>query len=151
MNWTAAETIIRTHIETQWAISEFNHIPLVFENEDETESDFYMGLNIEGTIATKTIYGSVGKRSSIESGLVFMHCFVPIKSGKAAATGPVVAMMGILELQTLSSTIDFYGANPPTPVHYGIDELDREIPMQQPAGSYYRCSSSVPFHIRDVR
>jgi hypothetical protein len=70
MNWTQAETAIRNHVETQWALSSFANIPLVWENEDQNVEDIpepFVVLNIEGTYNDKTIYGSVGKRSSIEA------------------------------------------------------------------------------------
>lgn len=149
--FTEAETAIRTYIETQWNLSSYNIIPLVFENEEENTSESYMAIIIEGTFSDKTIYGSVGKRSSIEAGIVFIHSFSPINSGKSRCTAPIDEMISILELNTISSVIDFEGANPPSPVHYGTNELDRAVPSPQPEGNYYRCSASVPFIIRSVR
>ncbi len=154
MDWTQAETAIRAHIETQWGISSFADMPLVWENEDENVEDMpepFMVLNIEGTYNEKTIYGSEGKRSSIEAGIVFYHAFVKIGNGKTAATGPVVSMGNILQLRTISSVIDMDGSNPPSPVYSKRDELDREIINQnQPMGNYYRCSGSVPFIVRSA-
>lgn len=151
MNWVEAESALRLHIETQWALGSYSSMPLVWENENEPVSESYLAVNIEGTYSDKGIYGSVGKRVSVEAGMVFFHCFVPVGGGKQLAISPVVAMMDILELQTVAQFIDIDGANPPTPVHHGIDELDREIPIQQPRGNYYRCSGSVGFIVRSVK
>ena len=155
MNWTQAETAIRNHIETQWALGAYATLPIVWENEDNVNTtdvpESFVQINIEGTYADKTIYGSTGKRSSIEAGIIFYHCFVPIGSGKALASGPVVTLGDILQLQTISQVIDLEGSNPPSPVYSQRDELDREIINQnQPSGNYYRCSGSVPFIIRSV-
>ncbi len=152
MNWTDAETAIRSHVETQWALGAYASMPLVWENEDENVEDMpepFMVINIEGTYSDKTIFGSAGKRSSIEAGIVFYHAFTQIGAGKALATGPVVSMGDILQLQVISQYIDMDGSNPPSPVYSRRDELDREIINQnQPMGNYYRCSGSVPFIIR---
>ena len=154
MNWTQAETAIRSYIEAQWALGSYASMPLVWENEDENVEDMpepFMLLNIEGTYGEKTIYGSEGKRSSIEAGIVFYHAFTKVGEGKSLATGPVVAMGDILQLRTISSVIDLDGSNPPSPVYSRRDELDREIINQnQPMGNYYRCSGSVPFIIRSA-
>ncbi len=152
MNWTDAETAIRSYVETQWALGSFANLPLIWENEDENVKDSpesFMMLNIEGTFSDKGYYGSSGKHSSIEAGIIFYHAFVPIGSGKKSATGPVVSMGDILQLKTISQFIDLEGSNPPSPVYAKRDELDREIQnQQQPMGNYFRCSGSVPFIIR---
>lgn len=151
MNWYEAEAAIKSYIEETWAGSSYASMPLVWENDPEEFSTSYMVVDIEGTYSDKTIYGSVGKRSSIEAGIIFLHVFVPTGEGKEAATKPIVYLSSVLELRTIASYIDLDGANPPTPIHFGIDELDREIPLKQPGGNYYRCSGSVPFIIRSVR
>lgn len=145
MNWLEAEAALRLHIETQWAIGSYASVPLVWENEEETVSESYMMIEIEGVFSEKTIYGSTGKRSSVEAGIVFFHCFVPKNSGKSAAVGPVVTLNSILELQTVSQFIDLEGGNPPSPAQSGSD-----VPEPQPEGNYYRCSGSVPFIVRSV-
>lgn len=148
MTWTEAEAAIRAHIETQWALGSYAALPLVFEAEPPAaEADHFVAINIEGTFADKTIYGSVDKRSSTEGGIVFVHCFSPIGGGKAAVTEPIDAMVGMLELQTIQSVIKMDGADPPTPVAHG-DDLQ---PSGQPAGNYYRCSSSIPFIVVSTR
>lgn len=146
MNWLEAETAIRLHIETQWALSSYFNIPLVWENEEEIINDKYMMIEIEGIFSEKTIYGSVGKRSSVEFGIVFFHCFVPINSGKSAAIGPIISMNSILELQSVESYIDLEGANPPSSAQSGSDAATQK----QPGGNYYRCSGSVPFIVRNA-
>ena len=146
MNWLEAETAIRSHIETQWALSAYSSISLVWENEEEIMNNNYMMIEIEGIFSEKTIYGSVGKRSSVEFGIVFFHCFVPINSGKSAAVGPVVAMNSILELQSIESYIDLEGSNPPSSAQSGSDATMQK----QPGGNYYRCSGSVPFIVRSA-
>lgn len=147
MNWDAAEASIRAFIETAWAAGSYPSIPLVFENEGAATSDTYMAVNIEGIYADKSIYGSAGKRSSVEGGIVFFHCFVPTGWGKAAATGPVRALTQILELSTIDTGINFEGGNPPSPV--GDDPM---LPSpDQPGGNYYRCSGSVPFIVIGTR
>lgn len=147
MLWSAAEAAIRAHVETQWAQSAYaDTMPLVWENESEPASARYMALTIDGVYADKGIYGSSGKRLSVEGGIVFFHAFVPTGTGKAAASGPIDAMTAILELQTISGAIDLEGGNPPSPVS---DDPLRQT--AQPGGNYYRCSGSVAFIIRGAR
>lgn len=140
MDWHDAEDAIRAHVEEQWALSDFAHIPLVWESEFPGYQSNYMAVVIEGTYADKTIYGSSGKRVGVEGGIVYFHCFVDPGLRKSAATGPIVAMTQILELQTIASAIRLEGGNPPSPVAEGP-----AVPDQQPGGAYYRCSGSVPF------
>jgi hypothetical protein len=140
MNWNDAEDAIRAHVEAAWPLTNFAHIPLVWENEFPGYQNNYMVMIVEGTYADKTIYGSAGKRVSVEGGLVYFHCFVEPGLRKSAALGPVVAMTTILELQTIASAIRLEGGNPPSPVAEGP-----EVPDQQSGGVYYRCSGSVPF------
>lgn len=146
MNWDAAEAAIKSHIETNWAAGAHAAIPLVFENENASYGTSYMLVNIEGIFAEKGIYGSVGKRSSVEGGIVFFHCYVAAGSGKAAATAPVRALTQMLELQVISSVIDMDGGNPPSPA----DQGDPMVPADQPGGNYFRCSGSVPFIVRSA-
>lgn len=147
MDWDDAEAAIRAHIEAGWADGSYAAIPLVFENETAPDSGVYMAVNIEGVYADKTIYGSAGKRSSIEGGIVFFHAFVPIGSGKGQAMGAVVALTQMLELQTIGTGINLEGGNPPSPIDHG-DSLE---PNPQPGGMYYRCSGSVPFIVIGTR
>jgi hypothetical protein len=161
--WDECEAAIRSYIEAQWALSAFAAtIPLAWENETAADSASYMIINIEGTYADKTIYGGAGLRSSVEGGVVYFHCFAPAGRGKAAALSPVVAMAGILELQTLSLAIKLEGANPPSPVEVprgsgrrGLGDdptpADPLVPPTQPEGQFYRCSGSVPFVLIGAR
>ncbi len=151
MNFLEAETAIRSYIETQWAMSDFSDIPLVFENEPEPESNIYMGIYIEGTFSEKGYYGSEGKKSSVEAGIVFIHGFTPTGEGKSRNSDMVITLSQILELKTISNVIDMDGANPPSPVYSKREELDRLLPPQQPKGNYYLVSGSVPFIIRGNR
>ena len=147
MNWDDAEAAIRTHIETKWALGSYTSIPLAWENEDNPYSQSYMAVQIEGMDADKWLFGGTGKRAAVESGMVFLHCFVPRGWGKAAATAPVRALTQILELQTISGSIDMEGGMPPSPV----DQGDLMTPNDQPGGQYYRCSGAVPFIVRSIR
>lgn len=144
MNWDAAEAAIRTHIETTWAAGSFAAIPLVWENEQAANSPSYMVVTIEGVDSDKGIYGSVGRRYSIEFGLVIFHCFVPSGWGKAAASAPVRALTQMIQLQCISSAIDMGLGWPPSPTDYG-DLLTTD---GQPGGNYYRVSGRVRFAIR---
>lgn len=146
MNWDAAEAAIEVHIRTAWAAGSYASIPLVFENGQAADSPSYMVVTIDGVDADKGIYGSVGKRYSLEFGLVLFHCFVPSGWGKAAASAPVRALTQMIELQTISAAIDMDGGLPPSPTDYG----DLLTPAAQPGGNYYRVSGRVPFLIRGV-
>jgi len=150
MNWIDAEAVIRSHIETQWAASAYASMPLEFDNENGIYSDRYVFISVEGLYSEKSVYGSVGKRSSVEAGVVFFHAFIPTGSGKSEAIGAVQTMTEILELQTLSGAIKLEGGAPPSPIEYGA-EFDRGLPRAQPGGAYYRCSGSVPFIVTDSR
>lgn len=150
MLWNDAETAIRSQIETQWALSAYASMSLSWDNEVEPYAERYMAIMIEGIYAEKTIYGSVGKRSSVEAGIVFFHAFTPTGSGKSEAAGAVQTMTGILELRVLSNDVRLEGGNPPSPVEHG-SEIDRALPGTQPHGNYYRCSGSVPFIVIDTR
>lgn len=146
MTWSDAETAIRSLIETQWALSSYADVPLVFENENidaASPPPRFVFVSIDGTYSDKTIYGSVGKRVSSEGGIVFFHAFVPQGEGKSAATGAVVAMTSILELQQLSGGINLEGGDPPSPADPG----DINMPNGLSAGNFYRCSGAVPFTV----
>lgn len=149
MLWNAAETAIRSLMETQWALGAYTNMPLVFENENTIYDDRYMAVSIEGVFAEKAMYGSAGHRLSVEAGIVFFHAFIPTGKGKSTAMGAVAAMTAILEYQVISNAIRLEGGAPPSPVAYGAD--DRELPNQQPGGNYFRCSGSVPFIVVDSR
>jgi hypothetical protein len=141
MYFDEAEAVIRSHIETQWALSAYAVMPLVFEAETPTVSENYIAIIIDGIRGEGSKYGGTGKRFTIEDGIVYIHAFVPQGAGKAAASGPVRVLSSILELQTVGTGINMDKANPPSPVGYGNDLVD----TAQPAGSFYRVSGSVPF------
>ncbi len=141
MDFSAAEDAIRAFIEAAWPGTAFADTPLVWENEVEPGDGQYMAVNIEGTFADKSPFGSVGLRMSVVGGIIFYHSFVPIGRGKKIASGPVDAMGGLLELTTISTSIKTDGANPPSPTA----KEDRLMPSGQPGGSYYLVSGSVPF------
>lgn len=152
MNWYDVETHIRNYIETQWALGSYSAWPLVFENENqESPYDYFVAVDIEGTYSEKGIYGGTNKRFSIEAGIVFIHVFGQTSAGKQQTLLPLVALLNLLELRTIQSVIDMDGANPPTPVHYGTNEIDHLISPNQPEGDYYRVSGSVPFIVRGAR
>ncbi len=144
MTWDDAEIAIRSHIETQWALSAYSDIRLFFENEVTEPVDIFMLIDIEGTDHEKGIYGGLGTHLYIEMGIVYFHCFAPSGAGKTAASRPVTALKSMLELQTVADVIKLEGGNPPSPAER-IDKRDHLLPMQQPGGNYYRVSSSVPF------
>lgn len=146
MDWHDAEDAIRAHVEAAWALSDYAAMPLVWENEHPGYQSNFMAVLVEATYADKTIYGSAGKRVAIEGGIVFFHAFVDPGIGKRAASGPVVAMTGILELQTIGSAIKCEGGNPPSPVAEGP-----EVTAAPSGGAYYRCSGSVPFIVIGTR
>lgn len=146
MDWDAAEAVIEAYIKTAWAGGAYASIPLVFENGQAADSPSYMVVILEGYDADKSIYGSTGKRYSVESGLVMFHCYVPNGWGKAAASGPVRALTQMIQLRTISAVIDMDGGLPPSPTDYG----DFLTPAGQPSGNYYRVSGRVPFIVRGV-
>jgi len=143
MNWPEAEAAIRLVIETEWALTPYAAtMPLAWEAETDVAEDQFVYITIEGTFGDKTIYGGVGKRSSIEAGLVFYHAFVPTGTGKDLALNAVNAISNILQLRVIESDIRVDGANPPSPIEM---TPDREMPRTQPSGMFYRCSGSVSF------
>lgn len=150
MLWDAVETALRSHIETQWALGAYATTQLVWENEtyqpDGLETAFVY-VSIEGTYADKGVFGSVGKRSSVEGGIVYFSAFVPQGTGRATATVLVKVMTTALELQNVSTSIYLEGGNPPSPA----DAADVNIPGMQPGGVYYRVSGSVPFIVTGAR
>jgi len=149
MNWSAAETALRSHIETEWAASAYGAVPLVWENTLDDPGPTMMAVAIDGIYAEKSIYGGPGRRMSIEAGIVFFHAFAPLGSGTAACTDMVETMTGLLELRSIAPGLNMDGGNPPSPVEFRLS--DRGVPAQQPNGNYYRCSGSVPFIVLDVR
>jgi uncharacterized membrane protein len=142
--WTEAEAALRAFITDEWAgTGRADAMPLAFENETAEYNGSFLAINIDGIWAEKTIFGSSGKRSSVQAGIVFLHAFVPTGSGKASALDAIQAMTVLLELQTIADRIYLEGGAPPSPVAYG--DTDREITSSQPGGNFYRCSGSVPF------
>ena len=141
MFWDEMEDVIRSHIETQWALSSYSNIQLVFENETVGPQETYIVIDIQGNFPDKRPYGSVGTRFYQEYGIIYYHCFAPSGDGKQVALKPVMALSAILELQTLANVIELQGANPPTP----SEQSDNLLPNIQPSGNYYRVSASVPF------
>lgn len=151
MDWLGAEDAIRARIESQWPLTAFAAMPLTWDNENIDWGDRYMAVNIEGNFADKTIIGGVGKRSSVEYGMVYFHAFVPSGSGKRAALGAVIAMAEILELQTIDQFVTFEGASPPSPIEPAAAR-DPALPATgQPGGNFWRCSGSVPFCLVGTR
>lgn len=147
MTWDEAEAAIRAEIEAQWALTVYVAMPLAWENEVTPVSDQYMAVDIEGVASQKSIFGSVGKRFSVQDGVVFFHAFVPIGKGKAFALGAVQAMTSILELRALGagSEIRLEGGATPSPAE-ARSNRDWELANRgQPGGMYYRCSGSVAF------
>lgn len=147
MLWADAEAAIEAHIREQWALTAYAAVPLAFEAIVPDPTERFVAISIEGTYADKSIYGSAGKRISIEGGIVFIHAFIPSNTGKREALQLVDAMTGILELQQLTGGIALEGGNPPSPV----DQADPMVPGQQPGGAFYRCSGSVPFIVIGAR
>ena len=143
MDWDAAESSIKSHIETQWSLSSYASVKLFWENEDWIEgTKEFMYVDIQGLMAEKTIFGSSGKRMAIDHGIVFFHAFVEKGIGKTLALKRIVALTRILELQSIASVIDLEGGNPPSPIE------DDELVAGKPGGRYFRCSGSVPFIVR---
>jgi hypothetical protein len=149
MDWTSAETALKVHIETEWAAGPYASVPLIWENTLDDPADTMMALAIEGIYGEKTIFGSPGRRTSIDAGIVFFHAFVPLGSGKFNCVSMVEAMTAMLELRSVAPGINMDGGNPPTPVEFRM--TDRGVPTQQPNGNYFRCSGSVPFIVIGVR
>lgn len=147
MYWDEAKAAIRSHIETNWRQTAHAGIPLLFQNE-QVQADTYVAILIEGTFADKGLFGSVGKRLSVEHGTVFIHAYTPIGIGDALADSLVVTMTTVLELQTIASAIKLEGGDPPSPVD---QETGLLVPNQQPEGNYYRCSGAVPFIVTGSR
>ncbi|MGE4044463.1 MAG: hypothetical protein AB7F35_06395 [Acetobacteraceae bacterium] len=148
MLWSAAEAAIRLHIETQWALSAYASTPLVWENETQHgHIEQFVYLTVDGIYADKMVFGSTGKRGSMEAGIVYFHAFTPQDIGKGTASALIDTMTGILELRVISTSIQMEGGNPPSPTDPG----DVHIPGGQPAGNYYRCSGSVPFAVYGAR
>lgn len=150
MLWPDAEAALRAHIETEWAAGSYPTVQLLWENErykpDGRETPFVY-ISIEGTYASKGIFGGTGKRLSEEGGIVFFTAFVPQGTGRSLASGLVQAVASILELRIVASAISLEGANPPSPAA----AADVNIPGMQPGGVYYRVAGSVPFVIIAAR
>jgi hypothetical protein len=144
MTWTDAVAALRDFITAQWAGSGLaDDMPLAWENESGDYASTFLAVSIEGVSVEKTVYGSVGMRSSVQIGIVFLNAFVPTGSGTAAAFTAIELLTTLLELQTLGGAIKLEGGAPPSPVAYG--QTDRDISGPQPGGQFYRCSGSVPF------
>lgn len=147
MTWAEAEAAIRAEIETRWPQTAYAAMPLVWENEVAESAEQYMAVDIEGVASEKSLFGSPGKRFSVQDGIVFFHAFVPIGKGKSGALGAVQAMTSILELRALGagSEIRLEGGATPSPAE-ARGNRDWELANRgQPAGMYYRCSGSVGF------
>lgn len=151
MDWDDALAAIRTHVETAWSAGALADVPLHWENEafDGPTPETYVEICVEGIYADKTIYGSVGKRRSIESGIVYIHAFYPTLAGTAGATRAVRLMTQLLELQAIGTdgAIRLDGGDPPTPVQHSTGA----VPTGQPEGNYYRVSGAVPFIVIGTR
>jgi len=145
MNWAQAESEIRAYIEVQWAASAYSGVRLFWENEDWIEgTEEFIYVDIQGVFSEKTIFGGVGKRMSVENGIVFLHAFNPKGTGKSRALSLLVSLTQILELKSIGTggVIDLEGGAPPSPVE------DDALVSGFPGGNYYRCSGSVPFIVR---
>ena len=143
MNFDQAEESIRAYIEAQWALSAYEDVKIFWENEDWIEgTDTFVYVDIQGVFAEKTIFGSTGKRMSVEHGIVFPHAFTPKGIGKSLARNLVVTLTQILEIKTIAEFIDLEGGAPPSPVE------DDSLINGQPGGNYFRCSGSIPFIVR---
>jgi len=144
VTWTDAVAALRAFIEAQWASTGLaDNMPLAFENEAGDYNSAFLAVSIEGITADKTLYGSVGMRTSVLVGAVFLNAFVPTGSGAGTAFAAIDALTTLLELQTIADAIKTEGGAPPSPVAYG--ETDRDISNSQPGGQFYRVSGSVPF------
>lgn len=147
MLWAEAEAAIRAEIEAQWAVGAFAAMPLVWENEVAAAAGQYMAVDIEGVASEKSIFGSPGKRSSVQMGIIFFHAFVMAGKGKATALNAVQAMTSILELRAMgpNAEIRLEGGATPSPAEARRDR-DWELTNRgQPGGMYFRCSGSVGF------
>lgn len=149
MNWANAEVALRSYIEAGWSASTYAAVPLVWENTLDDPTETFVAVAIEGTYAEKTVFGSPGRRSSIEAGIVFFHAFTPMGSGKPASVAMVETLTTLLELRLVAPGVSTDGGNPPSPLEFRMS--DRGIPSQQPHGNYFRCSGSVPFIVIDTR
>lgn len=151
MLFDAAEIALRAHIEAQWAASAYASTRLIWDADQQEETDGqgapFVWVSIEGVYADKGIFGSAGKRASVEGGIVLFSAFVPRGTGKNAASGMVQTFTAAIELQLISTSIYCDGGNPPSPA----DPTDVSIPGGQPGGMYYRVSGSVPFIITGAR
>jgi hypothetical protein len=144
MTWTDAVAALRTFVEAQWATTGMAaDMPLAFENETADYAGSFLAISIEGIAADKSLYGSVGMRTGVTFGVVFLHAFVPTGTGVATAFAAIDALTTLLELQTVANAIKTEGGAPPSPIAYS--ERDRDIATNQPSGQFYRCSGSVPF------
>jgi hypothetical protein len=149
MDWLSAELALREHVETEWAAGPYAAVPLIWANTLDDPSDTMVALAIEGIYGEKTLYGSPGKRTSIEAGIIFFHAFVPIGTNTTDCIGMIETMTALLELRSVAPGVNLDGGNPPSPVEFRMS--DRGVPSSQPNGNYYRCSGSVPFIVIDVR
>lgn len=151
MLWDAAETALRSHVETQWAAGAYATTQLIWDQDHHGDKDVtggpFMWISIEGTYSSKGIFGGSGKRLSVEGGVVLFSAFVPTGTGKSTANSMVQTMTTALELQLVSTSIYCEDGNPPSPA----DPTDVSIPGGQPGGMYYRVSGSVPFIITGAR
>lgn len=150
MLWPAAKAALQSHVETQWAAGAYAFVPLIWENKNfqpPGDMSAFVWLSIEGTYAEKGIFGGVGKRSSVEAGLLLFSAFVEAGTGAEDADGMVSALTTMTELQVISNAIYCEGGNPPSPA----ESTTVNIPGVQPGGSYYRVGGSVPFIITGAR
>lgn len=153
MLWSDAKALLRTRLEQQWQAGQYRATKLVFPNEYPPKKDAYVAIEFEGTYGDKTIFGSVGKRLAVEAGIVFIHAFVPTGQGDTLGDKLVETVTGILELQQIAGAgnppdgrIALEGGAPPSPV-----SDDQPLLKDQPSGSYYRVSGSVPFIVIGAR
>jgi hypothetical protein len=150
MNWQSAEAALRSYIDAGWASSPYAAVPLVYENTLDDPVELFVFVAIEGTYAEKTMFGGPGKRLSLEAGIVFIHAFVPIGTGKVTATALIQQLTDMLELRSIAPGLNTDGGNPPSPTEIG-SMSDRGLPTMQPHGNYFRSSGSIPFIVIDSR
>lgn len=151
MKWADADTAIRSAIETGWAASVYAAIPLVWENEVAVKANTFVSIEIVGAWSEKTGYGSTGKRSSQEGGVIVIYAFAPLHRGKTQVLAMVATLVELLELTRIGSggQIAIEGAMPPMPVE--TIQADQSVPRQSPGGMYFRYGVAIPFQVFDAR
>ena len=145
MNWAEAEEYITDYIRTQWISCPYGSaVQLIFEGEPTVPVVPFIVVNITGVSSDKSIWGSAGKRFSLEHGIVFYHAFVESNSGKRFPLDLICKMGDILQMQVLNSSINMQGSFPPYPVTNSGPQ-DHRVENMKIDGMLLKCSGSVPF------